>query len=81
MGLDDSVEDVDDSIRGKDVNRNNGGRGVFWGDNDRQEIVNHGDFLAADSGEGGGALRNVCRLKEKRCYSQATTVWRNRFAY
>ena len=62
---------MDDSVGGKDIKCDHGGRGSFGGDSDHLGIPEHRDLLPASRLDRGGALGNVLRLKEKIDYFKA----------
>jgi hypothetical protein len=71
MSLNDSINDMDDSVGGKDVKCDHCGGSSLGGDSDHLGIPEHRDLLAASCLDRGGALGNVLRLKEKIDYSKA----------
>ncbi len=71
--LNDSVDDVDDSIGSKDVDCNNCTRGSRGSNSDPVMIPGHGNLFTTRSCQGCITLGNICRLKEKRNFFQIKT--------
>jgi hypothetical protein len=69
--LNDSVDDMDDSIGGKDINSNNCAGGSSRSNSDSVLVPGHGNLFTTSSCEGSVALGNIGRLKKNRIYFQA----------
>jgi len=62
--LNDSVDDMDDSVGGKDINSNNCAGGSSRSNSDSVLVPGHGNLFTTSSCEGSVALGNIGRLKK-----------------